>query len=85
MSVPQTSIINPLDPSEVLLFYLNGKGNVALHRHSVANGKYNAITFDDYGVPTGPEFVASPSSLTALTINNMVGYKATSYSSRLIS
>jgi hypothetical protein len=84
MSAPQTSLINPLDPSEVLIFYLNGKGNVALHRHSFTNGKYNATTFDDYGVPTSPDFAASPSSLTALTTNDMVGYKATSYSSRLI-
>ncbi|OCL06352.1 hypothetical protein AOQ84DRAFT_378684 [Glonium stellatum] len=70
MSCPLSSIANPLNPSEILLFYLIEQGTVGLERHNFED-KYKATKFSDNGVPD-VDFIANPASFSALTFNGLM-------------
>jgi hypothetical protein len=73
---PLSSIVNPLDPKQVLLFYVTEKGRTGLEKHSFEHEEPNVIAFADNGVSSG-DIVAHPSSFSALKYNGLVGHTET--------
>ena len=71
MSCPITSVINPLNPAEILLFYLDDKGTTGLERHSFQNNQYNPTKFADNGV-ADVDVIANPGAFSALTSGGLV-------------
>jgi hypothetical protein len=70
MSCPISSIPNPLNPAEILLFYLTEGGNVGIDRHNYKT-EYAFAKFNDNGVPD-VDHIVNPGSFTALTFGGLV-------------
>ena len=72
MSCPLSSIVNPQNPNQVLLFYLSGNQSPGLELHDVAQDKTTATAFtDNLSAPVDSKIV-NPGSFSALNSNHLV-------------
>ncbi|KAK0667209.1 hypothetical protein QBC41DRAFT_374864 [Cercophora samala] len=72
MSCPLSSLVNPLNPKQVLLFYLSGNQSPALELQDVGADKTTATAFaDNLSAPVDSKIV-NPGSFSALYNENLL-------------
>ncbi|KAL7939902.1 hypothetical protein V8C35DRAFT_18607 [Trichoderma chlorosporum] len=77
MTCPITSIPNPLNPKELYLFFLTGKGKFTpgLEIHNYANDAHAVTNFQDNGITApvaGTNTIINPGAYTSVVWNSML-------------
>jgi hypothetical protein len=72
MSCPLTSVVNPQNPDQVMVFYLSGNQSPGLELHDVGASTTNVTKFGDNLSGPVDSKIVNPGSFSALNCNGLL-------------
>jgi hypothetical protein len=74
MSCPLTSVVNPQNPDQVMVFYLSGNQSPGLELHDVGASTTTVTAFTDNLSGPVDSKIVNPGSFSALNCNGLVSH-----------